>query len=90
MNTDAISHQSKTPEKYLESDERENKKKYLHTCLNKRRHFTPFVSFVDGLLGIEAAAKLKHIIICPATKWKEPYSHTCGYVKSRWQSLSLA
>ena len=34
MNTDAISYQSKTPEKGLETAKQENKRKYLNTCLN--------------------------------------------------------
>ena len=42
LNTDAVSYQSKTPEKVLVTAEREKKKKYLHSCLNKRRHFTAF------------------------------------------------
>ena len=42
MNTDAVYYQSKPPEKFLETAERQNKKKYLNVCLNERRHFTPF------------------------------------------------
>ena len=44
MNTNAVSHQPKTPEKSLETAEREKKKNYIHPCLNERRKFTPFVS----------------------------------------------
>ena len=44
VNTNAVSHQPKTPEKSLETAEREKNKKYLHPCLNERRKFTPFVS----------------------------------------------
>ena len=44
VNTDAVSYQSKTPEKCLDTAERKNKKKYLHTCLNESQHFTPFVA----------------------------------------------
>ena len=44
VNTDAISYESKTPEKCLETAEHKKKKKYLNTCLNKHRHFTPFVA----------------------------------------------
>ena len=53
MNSDAVSHQSKNPEKFLENAEREKNKKYQHACLNKRRHFTPFVTSVDGLFGVK-------------------------------------
>ena len=43
----------------------------------------PLLSFVDGLLGVEAMATLKRLASCLATKWKQPYLNTCGYVKSR-------
>ena len=56
---------------------------YLEACLQQRRHFSPFVSSVDGLLGVEAMATLKRIASRLATKWKQSYSKTCGYVKSR-------
>ena len=47
VNTDAVSCQSKIPEKCLETAEREKKKNHLHDCLNTRRHFTPFI-FLSG------------------------------------------
>ena len=56
---------------------------YLEDCLQQRRHFSPFVASVDGLLGVEATATLKRIAIRLATKRKKSYSKTCGYVKSR-------
>ena len=59
------------------------KKMYLEACLQQRRHFYPFVASVDGLLGVEATANLKMIASSLATKWRKPYSKTCGYVKSR-------
>ena len=68
MNTDSVSHQSKTPKKCLETAERDKNKKYLHTCLNKRRHFNPFVASVDGLLEVEAEASLICIASHLATK----------------------
>ena len=48
VNTGAVSYQSKTSEKCVETDERKNKKKCLNICLNKNQHFTPFVALVDG------------------------------------------
>ena len=56
---------------------------YLEACLKQRQHFSPFVVSVDGLLGVEATATLKRIASRLATKWKQHYSKTCGYVKSR-------
>ena len=56
---------------------------YLEACLQQRQHFSPFVASVDGLLGMETTATLKRIASRLATKWNQPYSNTCGYVKSR-------
>ena len=50
VNTDAVSYQSNTPDKCIETAKLEKKRKYLNACLNKRRNFTPFFALVDGLL----------------------------------------
>ena len=55
---------------------------YLEACLQQRRHFSPFVAYVDRLLEVEAMATLKRLASRLATKWKQSYSKTCGYVKS--------
>ena len=57
---------------------------YLEACLQQRQHFSPFVASLDGMLGAEATATLKRIASRLATKWKQPYSKTCGYVNSRF------
>ena len=56
---------------------------YLEACLQQRQHFSPFVASVNGLLGVEATDTLKRIASRLATKWRQPYSKTCVYVKSR-------
>ena len=56
---------------------------YLEACLQQCRHFSPFFASLDGLLGVEATATLKRLTSRLDTKWKQPYSNTCGYVKSR-------
>ena len=56
---------------------------YLEACLQQRRHFSPFVASVDGLLGVEAKSTLESLVSRLATKWKQYYSKTCGYVKIR-------
>ena len=81
--TDAKSYRTKDPKKVLATQEREKKKKYLEKCLQQRRHFTPFVISTDGLLGYEAAYLLKRIAYALSLKWRRPYAHTCGWVKSR-------
>ena len=81
--TDAKSYKSRSPAKILESQEREKKKKYLEPCLERRRHFTPFVVSADGLKGKEATAFLKRLSILLARKWQKPYSVVCGYINMR-------
>ena len=83
VKTDAKSHMTKDPEKCLQEAERGKKRMYLEACLQQRRHLYPFLASVDGLLGVEATATLKRLASRLATKWKQPYSKTCVYVKSR-------
>ena len=83
VNTEALTHRTKDPEKCLhESEQRENNM-YLQACLQQRRSFSPFVASVDGPLGVEATATLKKLSSLLATKWKQSYSKTCRYVNSR-------
>ena len=56
---------------------------YLEACLQQRRHFSPFFALVERLLGVEATATLKMLASRLVTKWKQSYSKTCGYDKSR-------
>ena len=56
---------------------------YLEAYLQKRRQFSPFAASVDRFLGVEATATLKRLASRLATKWRQPYSKTYGYVKSR-------
>ena len=82
VNTDAKSYWEKSPEKCLEEVEKSKKKMYLERCLQQRRHFSPFVASVDGLIGVEATATMKRIASCLASKWRQSYSKMCRYVKS--------
>jgi hypothetical protein len=81
--TDAKSYCTKDPAKVLEQHEREKKKKYLQPCLDRRKHFTPFVVSADGLVGKEAQTFLRRLAAKLALKWKRPYSVVCGYVNTR-------
>ena len=83
VNTDAKYHLAKTPGKCLQEAERVKKKMYLEARLQQLRNFSPSVASVDRMLGVEATATLKRIARSLATKWRQPYSRTCGYVKSR-------
>ena len=82
MNTDTLSYVRRSPEKCLQEAERGKKKMYLEVLLQQRRHFSPFVASVDGLLGVEATATLKRIASRLDIKWRQTYSKTCGYIKS--------
>ena len=83
VNTDTPKYQKKEPEKCLHEAEWGKKKMYLEACLQQRRYFSLFAASAEGLLGVEATANLKTIASRLATKWKQHYSKTCGYVKSR-------
>ena len=83
VNTDALTHWTKDPERCLHEAERGRKRVYLEACLQQRRHFSPFIALVDGLLGVEAMSALESLVSRLATKWNQYYSKTCGYVKSR-------
>ena len=56
---------------------------YLEACLQPCPQFLAFITSVDELLGVEAMANLKRIASHLATKWRNTYYRTCGYVKSR-------
>ena len=68
VNTDVPMHRNKDPVSCLQDAERGGKRMYLEACLQQRRHFSPFVASVDGLLGVEATATLKRLASHLATK----------------------
>ena len=71
VNTYALTHRTNDPERCLHKAERGEKRMYLEACLQQRRHFSPFVASVDGMLLVEATATLKKLASGLATKWKE-------------------
>jgi hypothetical protein len=86
---DAPSYVSKDPPKVLKNLEQVKKRHYLKECQLQRRHFSPFTTSVDGLLGAEAQKILKLLAERLSTKWSKPYSSVRGYVNARI-SLALA
>jgi hypothetical protein len=58
-NVDAGSYLSSILEKLIYCQGMGKKKKYLQACVDQQRHFTPFVSSTDGLLGKEATVLVK-------------------------------
>jgi hypothetical protein len=81
--TDAPSNRGSAPKAILARHEEEKKKKYLPACERQRKHFTPLVFSVDGLMGAEADAARKRLASRLASRWKRAYSQVCGYVRSR-------
>ena len=84
---EANSRRNSTVEKILEKQEKEKKKKYLQPCLERRRHFTPFVTTTDRLMGKEAQKFLARLATRLAEKWRNPYSQVMAYLRGR---LSIA
>ena len=80
---EANSNRNSTVEKILEKQEKEKKKKYLQPCLERRRHFTPFVTTTDGLIGKEAQKFVARLATRLAEKWRNPYSQVMAYLRGR-------
>ena len=78
--TDAKSYVTKRQERCLHKAAKE-KRICTWRIDSSNTYFPPFIDLVDGLLGVEAEAILKRIASQLATKWQQPYSRTCGYVK---------
>ena len=85
--TDQHSYLSQDPHKILEARATRKKNKYLSACLLQRRHFTPLITSVDGLVEKEGVAYCQRLASKLADKWQKPYSSVMGYVKAR---LSIA
>ena len=79
--TDARSYRHKCPHKVLADQEEEKKKKYLDTCHELRKDFTPLVYSVDGMAGREAMAAEKRVASALAKKWHRPYPQMCQFVR---------
>ena len=83
--TDAKSYLPTEVSKVLERQEKEKKGKYLTSCLEMRKDFTPLVYSVDGVAGREARSAEKRLASMLADKWKQQYSQIVYYVRVRMQ-----
>jgi hypothetical protein len=72
--TDARSYRKKDFGKVLLQHEKEKKDKYLWTCLELRKDFTPMVYLVDGIARHEAWNAEKRLATHLASKWNRGYS----------------
>jgi hypothetical protein len=86
--SDAATHRTVEVSKLLARQEKEKKSKYLQSCHEMGKDFTPLVYTVDGVAGREARTAEKRLAALLADKWKRPYSQMVYYVKVRMQ-LSL-
>jgi hypothetical protein len=81
--TDARSYQKKDFGKVLLQHEKEKKDKYLQTCLEMWKDFTPMVYLVDGVAGRKARNAKRRLVTHLASKWKRGYSQMVYYVRVR-------
>jgi hypothetical protein len=72
--TDARSYWKKEFGKVLLQHKKEKKDKYLQTCLEMRKDFTPMVYWVDGIAGRKARNAKKRLATHLASKWNHGYS----------------
>jgi hypothetical protein len=81
MDTNARSYQKKDFGKVLSQHEKEKKDKYLWTCLEMRKDFTPMVYSIDGIVGREARNAKRRLATHLVSKWKRGYSQMVYYVR---------
>ena len=81
--TESRSYRNRDFEKVLALQEKEKKDKYLASCHEMRKDFTPLVYSVDGIAGREAKAAEKRLASYLAKKWKKNYSEMVFYVRAR-------
>ena len=83
MDTDARSARGRDYTKVLAAHEKEKKTKYLQSCLQMRKDFTPLVYSVDGIAGWEAHNAERKLASHLAAKWGRKYSEMVYYVRVR-------
>ena len=83
MNLDSKTHRTTDPLATLARGEASKKKKHLQACMKQRRHFTPFIVSIDGLVGVEATALMKCLSWRLSQKWHRPHSQIAGHLNAR-------
>jgi hypothetical protein len=71
--TETRSAQGQDFNKVLAAQEKEKKDKYLDSCLQQHKDFTPLVYLVDGIAGREARNAEKRVGALLVAKWRKPY-----------------
>ena len=67
INTD--SYDGRHPHRILPQHKRHKKGKYIEACLEKQRHFTLLVLYVDGVMGYDKNEEPKKLSASLLTKW---------------------
>lgn len=80
VDTDVRPHHHKCPYKVL-GDQEEEKKKYLDTCLELQKDFTPLSYSVDGIAKRKEKAAEKWVVSALAKKWKCPSPQMYQFVE---------
>ena len=70
FNTETNYCQMWPPNKCLAIAYQDKIRKYIDSCIQQQRHFSPFVASVNGLLGVEPETTLKRMVSRLATKLK--------------------
>jgi hypothetical protein len=81
--TNARSYQKKDFGKIFLQHKKEKKDKYLWTCLEMRKDFTPMVYLVNRILGCKAWNAERRLDTHLASKWKSRYFQMVYYVRVR-------
>ena len=69
--------------KSLATSEKEKKHKYLQTCLERIRSFTPMVNSADGIPGTENVVAQQHIASLLSDNMKQEDLDMCGFVRAQ-------
>ena len=59
------------------------REKYLPSCEEQRKHFTPLVYSVDGMVAKEAQAAVKNLARQLSEKWHKTHSEVWGYLSGQ-------
>lgn len=83
VDTDAPSYGSSSPGAVVRRAEMEKKNKYFPACDRRHASFTPLVTSVDGLMGVEFQALIRVLAERLREKWHRPYSHVINWLRVR-------
>ena len=83
FNLYAGSYLQQTSGKALATAEKEKMYKYLQTCMERRRSFTPMVYSRDGIPGTEATMAHRHLASLLGNKLKQEYLEIYSFVRAR-------